>query len=122
MHSWNDPHEKTKTFVSLTIKIQSINLSVNLSLSLFPSLVLLLSTENKVIVKNFAIFLYLAFKRRELLLREWSRDCIVTFVHFVFVYVHIHTVKNLDIRVIAISYDLHVPLNTLLKYSWQLLV
>ena len=33
-------------------------------------LVLLLSTENKVIIKNFAIFLYLAFKRRELLLRE----------------------------------------------------
>ena len=27
-------------------------------------LVLLLSTENKVIIKNFAIFLYLAFKRR----------------------------------------------------------
>ena len=33
-------------------------------------LVLLLSTENKVIIKNFAIFPYLAFKRRELLLRE----------------------------------------------------
>ena len=33
-------------------------------------LVLLLSTENMVIIKNFAIFLYLAFKRRELLLRE----------------------------------------------------
>ena len=33
-------------------------------------LVLLLSTENKVIIKNFAIFLCLAFKRRQLLLRE----------------------------------------------------
>ena len=33
-------------------------------------LVLLLSTENKVIIKNFAIFLYFAFKRRELLLPE----------------------------------------------------
>ena len=33
-------------------------------------LLLLLSTENKVIIKNFVIFLYLAFKRRELLLRE----------------------------------------------------
>ena len=32
--------------------------------------VLLLSTENKVITNNFAISLYLAFKRRELLLRE----------------------------------------------------
>ena len=32
--------------------------------------VLLLSTENKVIIKNFALFLYLAFKRRELPLRE----------------------------------------------------
>ena len=32
-------------------------------------LVLLLSTENKVIIKNFSIFLYLAFKQRELLLR-----------------------------------------------------
>ena len=39
-----------------------------------------------------------------------------------FVYIHLHTVKILDIRVIAISYDLHVPLNTLLKYSLQLLV
>ena len=85
-------------------------------------LVMLLSTENKVIIKNFAIFLYLAFKRRELLLREWWRDCIVTFVPFTFVYIHLHTVKILDIRVIAISYDLHVPLNTLLKYSLQLLV
>ena len=33
-------------------------------------LVLLPSAENKVIIKNFAISLYLAFKRRELLLRE----------------------------------------------------
>ena len=33
-------------------------------------LVLLLSTENKVIIKNFAIFLNLDFKQRELLLRE----------------------------------------------------
>ena len=33
-------------------------------------LVLLLSVENKVIIKNFAIILYLAFKRRESLLRE----------------------------------------------------
>ena len=43
-----------------------------------------------------------------------------------FVYIHLHTVKILDIRVIAISSDLscdlHVPLNTLLKYSLQLLV
>ena len=78
-------------------------------------LVLLLSTENKVIIKNFAIFLYLAFKRRELLLREWWRDCIVTFVHFMFMYIHLHTVKILDIRVIAISY---VPLNTLLKVQF----
>ena len=44
------------------------------------------------------------------------------FVHFMFVYIHLHTVKILDIRVIAISYDLHVPLNTLLKYSLELLV
>ena len=36
--------------------------------------------------------------------------------------IHLHTVKILDIRVIAISYDLRVPLNTLLKYSLQLLV
>jgi len=83
---------------------------------------LLLWTENKVIIKNFAIFLYLAFKRIELQLREWWRDCIVTFVHFMFVYIHLHTVKTLDIRVIAIFYDLHVPLNTLLKYSLQPLV
>ena len=34
-------------------------------------------------------------------------------------HVYLHTVKILDIRVIAISY---VPLNTLLKYSLQLLV
>ena len=33
-------------------------------------LVLLLSTENKVIIKNFPIFLYLAFKLRDFLLRE----------------------------------------------------
>ena len=40
-----------------------------------------------------------------------------------FVCIHLHSVKTLDdIRVIAISYDLHVPLNTLLKYSLQLLV
>ena len=36
--------------------------------------------------------------------------------------IHLHAVKILGIRVIAISYDLHVPLNTLLKYSLQLLV
>ena len=33
-------------------------------------LVLVESIENKVIIKKFAIFLYLAFKRRELQLRE----------------------------------------------------
>ena len=33
-----------------------------------------------------------------------------------FVYIHLHTVKILDIPVIINSYDLHVPLNTLLKY------
>ena len=36
--------------------------------------------------------------------------------------IHLHAVKILDIRVIAISYDLHVPLNTLLKYSLQQLI
>ena len=39
-----------------------------------------------------------------------------------FVYIHLHTVTSLEIRVIAISYDLHAPLNTLLKYSLQPLV
>ena len=38
-------------------------------------------------------------------------------MHFMFVYIHLHTVTILDIRVIAISYDLHAPL-----YSLQALV
>ena len=39
-----------------------------------------------------------------------------------FVYIHLHTVTILNIRAIAISSDLHAPLNTLLKYSLQPLV
>ena len=37
-------------------------------------------------------------------------------------YIPLHTMTILAIRMIAISYDLHVPLNTLLKYSLQPLV